>query len=151
MSTQLAAALQALLIARKAETLRKGWKDVPAWVFCSTRGTILTYANVRRAMISVLKQAKLPPHFTPHCMRHTFASLLLSAGESVVYVQRQLGHASIQLTVDTYGKWLPIGNKSAVDRLDDPATRVDLLQSGSKVVAKRGNGGRAKKVQVLEL
>ena len=146
MSMQLAAALQALLTARKAETLRKGWKDVPAWVFCSTRGTILTYANVRRAMISVLKQAKLPPHFTPHCMRHTFASLLLSAGESVVYVQRQLGHASIQLTVDTYGKWLPIGNKSAVDRLDDPATRVDLLQSGSKVVAKRGNGGRAKKV-----
>jgi hypothetical protein len=28
---------------------------------------------------------------------------------------------------DTYGKWLPMGNKAAVDRLDDP--------SGSKVVA----------------
>ena len=93
--------------------------------------------------------APAPLHAALHA--HTFASLLLSAGESVVYVQRQLGHASIQLTVDTYGKWLPIGNKSAVDRLDDPATRVDLLQSGSKVVEKRGNGGRAKKVQVLEL
>ena len=30
------------------------------------------------------------------------------------------------------GKWHPIGNKSAVDRLDDPAMRVDLLQSGSR-------------------
>ena len=43
-------------------------------------------------------------------------------------MQRQLGHASIKLTVDTYGKWLPMGNKAAVDRLDDG--------SGSKVVAK---------------
>lgn len=151
MSKQLVAALQAFLIARKAETLRKGWKEVPEWVFCSTLGTILNYSNVRRPMISVLKLAKLPLHFTPHCMRHTFASLLLSAGESVVYVQRQLGHASIQLTVDSYGKWLPIGNKSAVDRLDDPATPVDLLQSGGKAVAGRGYTARAKKVQALEL
>lgn len=30
-----------------------------------------------------------------------------------------LGHASITLTVDTYGKWLPMGNKAAVDRLDE--------------------------------
>ena len=46
-------------------------------------------------------------------------SLLLQQGESPAYVQRQLGHASIQLTVDTYGKWLPMGNKAAVNRLDD--------------------------------
>jgi hypothetical protein len=43
--------------------------------------------------------------------------LLLQQGESPAYVQRQLGHASIQLTVDTYGRWLPMGNKAAVDRL----------------------------------
>ena len=36
-------------------------------------------------------------------------------------MQRHLGHASIQLTVDTYGKWLPMGNKAAVDRLDSPS------------------------------
>ena len=59
-------------------------------------------------------------------------SLLLQQGESPAYVQRQLGHASIQLTVDTYGKWLPMGNKAAVNRLDD--------ESGSKVVAKTPTG-----------
>jgi len=64
--------------------------------------------------------------------RHTFASLLLQQGESPAYVQRQLGHASIQLTVGTYGKWLPMGNKAAVNRLDD--------ESGSKVVAKTATG-----------
>ena len=67
-------------------------------------------------------------HFTPHCLHHTYASLMLQAGESPVYVQRQLGHASIKLTVDTYGRWLPMGNKVAVDRLDDAGV-------GSKAVA----------------
>ena len=42
-----------------------------------------------------------------------------SKGESPVHVQRQLGHARIKLTVDNYGKWLPMGNKAAVDRLDE--------------------------------
>jgi hypothetical protein len=55
----------------------------------------------------------------------------MSNGEALTYVQRQLGHASINLTADTYGKWLPLGNKAAVDRLD--ATLFS--ESGSKVVA----------------
>jgi hypothetical protein len=59
---------------------------------------------------------------------------MLQQGEPVTYVQRQLGHASIQLTVDTYGKWLPMGNKAAVDRLDAVASEP----SGSKMVATVG-------------
>src|SRR5207237_2372182 len=76
--------------------------------------------------------AQLSMHFSPHCLRHTFASLLLQQGESPAYVQQQLGHASIQLTVDTYGKWLPLGNKAAVNQVDE--------ESGSKVVAKTTTG-----------
>jgi hypothetical protein len=57
----------------------------------------------------------------------SFASLLLQQGVSPASVQRQLGYGSIQLTVDTYGKWLRWAKKAAVDGLDSP--------SGSKVVA----------------
>lgn len=85
-------------------------------------------------MRAVLKKAKLPLHFSPHSLRHTYASLMLQQGESPAYVQRQLGHASIQLTVDTYGKWLPMGNKAAVDRLD----AVTVAETGSKMVATGG-------------
>lgn len=46
-------------------------------------------------MSRVLKKANLPAHFTPHCLRYTYTSLLLQQGESIVYVQRQLGHVSI--------------------------------------------------------
>jgi len=63
-------------------------------------------------------------HFSAHSFRHTFASQLLQAGESPAYVQRQLGHSSIKMTVDTYGKWLPSGNKNAVDRLDEAMPTV---------------------------
>jgi hypothetical protein len=61
-------------------------------------------------------------------------------------VQRQLGHASIQLTVDTYGKWLPMADKAAVDRLDSTPVPEP---SGSTMVA-TGGGGRHDVPQLRE-
>ena len=55
----------------------------------------------------------------PHILRHTYASLLIQAGESLAYIRDQLGHHSIKVTVDIYGHLAPQGNKAAVDRLDD--------------------------------
>src|SRR5262249_33708653 len=121
LSQQLVAALHRLSILRKAEKLRRGWEEVPSWVFCTSAGTPFDHANVLKAFKRLLKDAALPGHLSPHRLRHPYASLLLQAGESPAYVQRQLGHASIQLTVDTYGRWLPLGNKAAVDALDTPA------------------------------
>ena len=132
MSQQLARSLQRLQLERKTETLRCGWQEMPPWIFCSDVGKCLDESRVRKAFRRCLKAAGLSFHFSPHSLRHTFALLLLQQGESPAYVQRQLGHASIQLTVDTYGKWLPMGNKAAVDRLD--------TQNGSKRVAKTASG-----------
>ena len=60
-------------------------------------------------------------------------------GASLTYVKAQMGHHSINVTVDTYGKWLPMANKAAVDRLDDVAAGA----SGRKVVAKLVPAGEA--------
>jgi integrase len=54
-----------------------------------------------------------------HDLRHTFASLLIAQGESLAYVKEQMGHSSIQVTVDIYGHLVPGGNRQAVDKLDD--------------------------------
>src|SRR4029450_3918803 len=137
LSQELARALLRLQIERKTETLRRGWPALPPWVFCTKRCTPLDTTNADKAFKRILKDAELPLHFTPHSLRHPFASLLLEQVESPAYVQRQLGHASIQLTVDTYGRWLPMGNKAAVDRLDDAVPGA----SGSKVVANSVFGG----------
>src|SRR6188508_977393 len=92
-------------------------------------------------MQSLLKKAKLPLHFTPHCLRHTYASILLAEGVSPVYVQEQLGHATIELTVSTYGRWLKKKAPGALDQLDamQPAS-VPAVARGSKVVADGING-----------
>ncbi|HEX4999665.1 MAG TPA: site-specific integrase, partial [Terriglobia bacterium] len=52
-----------------------------------------------------------------HDTRHTFASILLSNGESLKYVSAQLGHASIRMTADVYGHLEVGSNRAAVDRL----------------------------------
>ena len=42
------------------------------------------------------------PRVTPHDLRHTAASLAISAGANVKAVQRMLGHASAAMTLDRY-------------------------------------------------
>ncbi len=75
---------------------------------------------------------------------------MLQQGESIQYVQRMLGHASITLTVDTYGRWLPMGNKAAVDGLDaeDGVSLVSEatndLPDASQGVDLIGDPGRAR-------
>ncbi len=39
---------------------------------------------------------------TPHDLRHTCASLAVSAGVNVLALQRMLGHTSAKVTLDTY-------------------------------------------------
>ncbi len=38
-----------------------------------------------------------------HDLRHSFASLLIEQGAHVKYISEQLGHASVQTTLDRYG------------------------------------------------
>ena len=52
-----------------------------------------------------------------HDLRHTYASLLLEAGEPMLYVKDQLGHSTIQTTIDLYGHLKPGKNREAVGRL----------------------------------
>lgn len=104
-----------------AKTKPAGGSDL---VFPTKFWTMPDPSNVLKDFKSILNDAGLPGHYSLHSLRHTYASLMLQQGESPVYVQRQLGHASIQLTVDTYGKWLPMGNKAAVDRLDSGGSLV---------------------------
>src|SRR3970040_649763 len=42
---------------------------------------------------------------------------LIGNGESLAYVKEQLGHSSIQITVDSYGHLIPGANRQAVNRL----------------------------------
>ena len=58
--------------------------------------------------IPLLKAAGLGDRgFDRYTFRHTMASLLLSAGVSILVVSRRLGHAKVSMTLDTYSHMMP--------------------------------------------
>jgi integrase len=76
-------------------------------VFATLTGAPMHYRNVsRRGFAAAVTKAGLDrqgqPRLRFHDLRHTFASLLVAEGLNVVYVSRQLGHASPSFTLNTY-------------------------------------------------
>lgn len=53
-----------------------------------------------------------------HDLRHSYASILISQGENIKFVQSQLGHASAKTTLDRYGHLMPNLENDAARRLD---------------------------------
>ena len=64
------------------------------------------------------------PVVTPHDLRHTAASLAISAGANPTAVQTMLGHASAVLTLDTYADLFPDGLEMVAAALDDARGRA---------------------------
>lgn len=64
------------------------------------------------------------PRVTPHDLRHTAASLAVSAGANVKAVQRMLGHASAAMTLDTYSDLFD-------DDLDGVSVALDRARTSS--------------------
>jgi integrase len=85
--------------------LRSGRPSDHALIFPSKKGgpwTLSAYQSWRRrAFKRALNRAGVA-HGRPYDLRHSFASLLLHEGRSVIYVARQLGHDA-RLTLGTYG------------------------------------------------
>lgn len=101
---------------RQEKILRLGLGRV-GWLFVTPLGKPPSMRVVERAFKHVLRRAGLPPHHSPHDLRHTYASLLIQQGEPLAFVQRQLGHSSIAITVDIYGRWLTIDGRAGLERL----------------------------------
>lgn len=68
-----------------------------------------------------------------HCLRHTFASVNLEAGESPVTVSTWMGHASVKITLDTYGHMVPGAGQKGIAAMDGwfGAPRVQILPQRS--------------------
>ena len=96
----------------------KNWTDNDL-VFCKKDGTPLDGDNVyHRDFRNILKEAKLR-RIRIHDLRHTFASILIAAGHNPKYIQSQLGHASIIITMDLYGHLMPEVHKGAAEKSED--------------------------------
>jgi integrase len=52
-------------------------------------------------------------------MRHTFATLALSAGVPLEWISKQLRHANMEITRKHYARWLPAADSRWLDRMDN--------------------------------
>ena len=72
--------------------------DPNAPLFLSNRGNKLGPRAVQRRVEALRYAANLPPHTTPHALRHAFATSLLAGGGDLRAIQELLGHASLSTT-----------------------------------------------------
>jgi integrase len=98
--------------------------ELTDFIFQNETGGLIDPDNWRRRIFNaILKKAEMRK-IRIHDLRHTYASLMIEANESLPYIQAQMGHSSIKVTVDVYGHLIKGGNKAAVDRLDDSGSVI---------------------------
>ncbi len=86
----------------------------------SLEGYRTMHANVMNCFFyPALRKAELR-QVSFHSLRHSNASLRIQAGQNIKYIQGQLGHASINMTMDVYGHLF--------NDLDFNRKQVDLLE-----------------------
>jgi integrase len=101
--------LKAYVRQLQKENLKQGRGGVVDLLFVDPKETGLwpySQRKVQGLVKKVCKAAGLGIR-NPHDLRHTYATLLLMAHQSPGYVQKQLGHSSISITMDIYCHWIP--------------------------------------------
>ena len=132
---QLAHVLQEHFETRRLETAMQGEKaerEEPEWAFQTPSGTRWDESHLRKAFHRCLSQAEIR-HVRFHDLRHSYASLLIQKGAHPKYIQEQLGHSSIQVTMDIYGHLFGGEYRHLASRLDDP--RLDHREPESATQA----------------
>jgi len=94
-----------------------------------------------------LRQAGIARHVRLHDLRHTYASLLIAQRAHPKYIQVQMGHASIQTTLDRYGHLMPALHRAEASKLDrlvfgseGDGRGAEAADNGSKTVADSTKG-----------
>lgn len=92
------------------EALKAQW-DVTGkrsvYVFANSNGGALTNRNMsNRVWYPMLRSLGLKPR-TPYQTRHTFATLMLAAGESPEWIAFQMGHSSTEMLFKIYSRYVP--------------------------------------------
>lgn len=100
------------------EQERKAYEN-HGFLFTGRGGRPVDLKNISaRHFKPLLKSTGLPP-IRLYDLRHTHATLLLTAGVPVHVVSRRLGHKSAKMTLDVYSHVLPGQQEEAVARLEE--------------------------------
>ena len=96
--------------------LGTAWKNDP-YVFLHEDGSAISPQLPYKWFVRFLERHNLPK-ITFHQLRHTNASLLISAGEDVVTLSGRLGHADKNVTLNTYSHVIKSKEAQAANKMD---------------------------------
>ena len=99
-------------------------RPADALVFTTWHGKPLRNLNFRRDVFDRAADDAGLHGLTPHELRHTAASLAVSAGANVKAVQRMLGHASAAMTLDVYSGLFDADLDGVAERLDQESHQI---------------------------
>jgi integrase len=99
----------------------KGREDL---VLSSANGSVLRVSTWRPGVFNPARDSLGSefPRVTPHDLRHTAASLVVSAGGNVLALARMLGHESPKMTLETYADLFDADLDALADVLDQART-----------------------------
>ena len=119
-----------------ARHLESTGTDPDTFLFVGARGAPLRYHSFRRAIWDpAIEAAGFSGGVTPHCLRHTCASLLVAAGADPVAVQRHLGHKDVTTTLNIYAGLFP-------NRLEEIVVALDAIYESQAKRRSKGVGRR---------
>lgn len=114
----LRAVLDQIASDRPKLALRHAWRPVPPWTFITGNGTVFSQRAVRTDFRHMLQLAGLgDTSLTPHGMRHTFTREHVQRRCNLPWLQQQLGHKSIEVTIGVYAKYATVTDTAAADDL----------------------------------
>jgi integrase len=112
-------ALRSHVAAMDLEGQVKNWTpEQRRLVFPTTTGRIVHYTYFLESVWEPLLAKAGLPYRRYHATRHAYATWLLEDGADLRWVQKQMGHATIGQTADTYGHVQPERHESAAAGLD---------------------------------
>lgn len=144
--------LPAFVAARLASHIEGIPKE--ALAFTAPQGGPLRNSNFRRSVwMPACEESGMPEGLLIHDLRDSAASLMISAGASIMAVQRQLGHASASMTLDVYGSLFESDLEDLADRLDERFSAADVVpvRSQSRVAAAGVAPARPEEAKVVHL
>lgn len=85
-----------------SEFIRKYYDNATDSLFIKADGKTMTYDYYRKSIFDpILRKLGLPKH-TPHCCRHTFATLMSKNHADTLAIQQIIGHTDYAFTADVY-------------------------------------------------
>jgi site-specific recombinase XerD len=115
------------------QALKQWWEQAPpdvSYLFPSPKkgcaGKPLTDSQIRRLMTTYLRQAEIAAPYSPHSLRHTFATVLLNAGASLEVVKELMGHRRLDMTL-RYARLYDSTRRQQYDQAMDAVTKRQQL------------------------